>query len=131
MIRLPSMNLVGQKVRVYRNLNNGLWSVKASDQLVVHVPTIHLANVTFHVSKSGRNRVRQKKQREVHAWAQGLVIPEPGQPTTYPVTYNPYHDRACFVGRTDNAAVYAAPWASFETRSTQPECYIAYNFPAL
>lgn len=79
---LPSKAPVGRRVRVYRNLHNGLWSVMAWDgpekgRIIAHVPEIYLTVVKFVVQPAGREKVRREKRKNVHAFVEGKVAREP------------------------------------------------------
>ena len=65
----------GKRVAVYRNLHNGLYSVKClkSDHVLGYVKNIVLDNVTFTVRKKGLERVRQEKRKNVHAFIIGFI----------------------------------------------------------
>lgn len=79
-------------VRVYRNLHRKCLSIK---QGVVrcHAPYIFLRDVKFLVNEKIRDRVRETKRKEVHAYVMGYIenpaivgdlIPE------HSIFYNPY-----------------------------------------
>lgn len=61
-------------VKVYRNLNNGLFSVVQGNIVVAHVDSITLTDVSFKVSEAGRQRVITTKQKNVHAYVVGKVV---------------------------------------------------------
>lgn len=122
--------MVGKRVKVYRNLNNGLWSVLVASEPVVHVASIHLQNVLFHVNGKTQARIAAGAYREVHAWATGLVVERVplSYETSIEVTYDPRIHR-CFRTRLTDEAVYTTKFCSFETRSQdKPGCYIS-NIP--
>ena len=95
MKRQLSTEFIGTKVRVYRNLRNGLMSVQAyicKKWLVVgHVESILLYDAEFNVSEAGRQRVIKEKRKNVHAFVYGeladidtdVVLPTKAM-------YNPY-----------------------------------------
>lgn len=94
---------IGQKVRVYRNLHNGLFSIKCnkSGLVVAHGEGFMIKNATPFVSMSGRQRVLDKKQRNVHAWITGeyVGLVEDWDYNLYgEAYYNPYR-LACFVSK--------------------------------
>ena len=60
-------------VMVYKNLNNGLFSIKQAGLVVAHVESVTLSDVIFKVNQAGRNRVLKERQKNVHAFAIGLV----------------------------------------------------------
>jgi|GEM_PF-910572 len=84
----------GTRANVYRNLHNGLWSLRGSDGKVAgHSPNAVLHDVKFKVGEAGRQRVIREKSKNVHAVIQGTVkhvdaaeVP----PHAVPVSYNPY-----------------------------------------
>ena len=66
----------GQRVRVYRNLNNGQYSVVALDGphkglVLGYAPAIGLSDVNCRVSLKTRDRVIKQGVRTVHAWSDG------------------------------------------------------------
>lgn len=79
-------------VDVYRNLNNGLWSVRHKGKVIAHAEFVCIKPIKFHVGESGRKRVLKKKQKNVHAWVKGELIgmskkkPKAGKE----ITYDPY-----------------------------------------
>lgn len=108
-IRPLTVALEGQKVQVYRNLNNGLLSVMQDGRVVGHVASVNLLNVTFKVRRGGRQRVLTERRKNVHAFAQGIFT-EARQPGTEAVTYCPY-TAAHFYRRADASPVYEAAHA--------------------
>lgn len=70
---------LGDKVRVYRNLNKGGWSILAMSgenkgRVVAHVDHVTLKSVDFIISKAGLARARASKVRNVHSYAQGELV---------------------------------------------------------
>ena len=64
------------KVSVYRNLHNGLISIKsASSGLVLgHAKSVDISGANFVVNEAGRQRVLKEKQKNVHAYVKGLLL---------------------------------------------------------
>jgi hypothetical protein len=62
-------------VRVYRNLSGvgGRYSIMQNGLVVAHADTITLSDVKFIVSFAGWRRRMDTNQRNVHAFAQGLI----------------------------------------------------------
>jgi hypothetical protein len=93
----------GDRVEVYRNLNNGTHSIRRNGKVVKHLQhhqSIFLKDVKFAVQPAGREKVRREGKKNVHAFVRGTVIlPSTMNGTTdefkkkmpYVVTYNPYH----------------------------------------
>lgn len=88
---------VEQRVKIYRNLSNGFYSVVGSDgRIVCYIrptdPPISLGNVKFVVRPAGRRRVLEEKRRCVHAFIEGTLTMARKAPTEDDpeVTYNPY-----------------------------------------
>lgn len=95
-------------VEVYRNLNRkGLWFSFRSRETGLLLDRIDLKagdtaclrNVTFNVSKAGRERVLREKRKNVHALIRGEPWPMPFMPIfavrykhlkPHRVTYDPY-----------------------------------------
>jgi hypothetical protein len=61
-------------VRVYRNLNRKLWSIRRKGLVVDRVPCVLLRSVEFVISPSGLNRARNTGVRNVHAFAEGFLV---------------------------------------------------------
>lgn len=103
----------GERVRVYRNLNNGLISVmNMQGQVVAHVSQILLWEASFNVRKAGREKVLREQRKNVHAFVTGsvftsmkdILVPFNGQR----VIYNPYRFDS-FVEHIENVNTFAAP----------------------
>tara|TARA_R110002153_G_scaffold38558_1_gene111879 strand:- start:160 stop:567 length:408 start_codon:yes stop_codon:yes gene_type:complete len=64
------------KVSVYRNLHNGLISIKsASSGLVLgHAKSVDISGADFVVNEAGRQRVLKEKRKNVHAYVKGLLL---------------------------------------------------------
>lgn len=89
---------IGDKVKVYRNLNNGKWSILAmagefKGKVVAHFDNLCLSEVSFKISEAGRARVLREKRKNVHAYAIGSIV-SVGQAELCDdsqfVTYDPY-----------------------------------------
>lgn len=106
-------------VRVYRNLHRDCFSIqqrayhlegcggvnrKGQWYVVAHVTELTLADVTFEVSETGRQRVIQEQRKNVHAYVHGTVVcvGTPQRATAYSnnessdywdISYDPYSDR--------------------------------------
>jgi hypothetical protein len=86
---LPYEALVGKKVRVFKNLHNGLYSIQHKGIIIAHVAEVSLEEVTFSVQPAGRERVLRTKQKQIHAFVNGVVCPiSPASQRR--VSYNPY-----------------------------------------
>lgn len=88
---------LGQTVRVYRNLVNGLMSVQHNIKgrgwiLSGHCDNCVIVEVSFQVSEPGRQRVINKRKRNVHAYASGKLIGRDPTDIYAPIRlgYNPY-----------------------------------------
>ena len=89
---------MGDKVRVYRNLNNGKWSILAmtgeyKNKVVGHLEELSLSDVRFIVSAVGQARVRREGRKNVHAYAQGVLSSITAAPFGVDVpivSYDPY-----------------------------------------
>ncbi|WP_024597478.1 hypothetical protein [Pseudoalteromonas sp. AC163] len=89
---------LGDKVRVYRNLNKGGWSILAMSgenkgRVVAHVDHVILGSVDFVISKAGLARAQASKVRNVHSYAQGIlnsVEPISSDFLSNEITYNPF-----------------------------------------
>lgn len=84
-------------VMVYRNLTKRCWSIKCrkTNRVIAHADNIHMVNVSFRVSETGRQRVLRERKKYVHAGAVGDCYPF--DPSTLSadevrVSYNPYQN---------------------------------------
>lgn len=107
--------LAGQRARVYRNLRNDSWSVKINGWPVFHVEAINLYLADFFVSPSGRELVRVKKQRSVHAWCTGQIVEKSLEEATIRVSYDPYGCTPFFTQTQTGDIVQATLQAQFTT----------------
>lgn len=75
------------RVKVYKNLNNGLWSIKCSKAGVVlgYASSLILTHCDFVVYELGRQRVLREKQKNVHAFVIGTLSSVDG--------FNPFKGR--------------------------------------
>lgn len=88
----------GEKVYVYRNLHNDMWSVRSVKTKLVlgHSEAVTLTDCEFKVSEKGRQKVLRTKEKHIHAGIVGYY----GSSNTADVntlterlteiTYNPY-----------------------------------------
>lgn len=62
--------------RVYRNLNNGLISIKdkKTNRVIGYAEEVWINNPKFIVSEAGRQRVLKEKRKNVHAFIEGEII---------------------------------------------------------
>jgi hypothetical protein len=61
-------------VQVYRNLHNGMWSVRQGGIVRIHTNYICLSHAEFKVGEKGRQRVLREKKKNVHAYVKGFII---------------------------------------------------------
>lgn len=110
----------GQKVKVYKNLHNGLWSIKdyATGLVLGHVEEVRLTNATFYVSEKGRQRVIKEQSKNVHAFVIGHLTEIQFYDLDVEVTYNPYKYDS-FVTRNGNQPVNEAACVSMVASKSQ------------
>jgi len=107
-------------VQVYRNLNKKLhdgdhgpvYSVRGDDGLVKnHTCHLMLEDCSLRVGKKGKQRVRDEKRKNVHAYIQGRQLVACDQAVFYdravPISYNPYVNDS-FVRKDTGEPVYKA-----------------------
>lgn len=112
----------GRKVEVYRNLHNGLLSVRdaKTKKVIGHAHAVQLSNVTLRVSEAGRQRAVREGRRNVHAFAVGTEtdgLTASGER----VTYNPfraphfhYAATGCAAEFSGNVSAVITPAGVFE-----------------
>lgn len=82
-----------QKVEVYKNLHNGLFSVRQNGLVVAHVETIALSYPRIKINEKGRQKVIRDKAKNVHAFLVGFpnsVNKGFTNDGKHAITYNPY-----------------------------------------
>ena len=119
------------KVRVYWNLHRNCYSVQdyKSGKVIDHVRTLTLTDAQFVVREGGKERVRDEKRKNVHAFVVGtLTLFSKGFETsedffnTRRVTYNPYkHDS--FVTADDETPVYESSTVAMCSGENQPRVW--------
>lgn len=66
-------HLLGTKIKTYRNLNNGLWSVKTT-RVDGYLASLVMLNVTFTGAHSkAQEKIQNGDYRNVHAYAVGML----------------------------------------------------------
>ena len=129
------------KTRAYRNLNNGLWSLKqrvgGKWVVVGHCESLVLMGAEPFVSLKSRERLLPNKQREVHAWIEGDLCRRPkgfvafqGRGVEHAgfawdmlpadgseITYHPF-ERDCFFFRSHDGEYIASDFALFTSQHT-------------
>ena len=83
------------RVFVYFNLHKKCWSIRSlthptKGRVIAHSSTVLLADATFKVSISGRNRVLREKRKNVHAGVTGILLDSTITRPGSQVSYNPY-----------------------------------------
>ena len=106
---------IGSIVQVYRNLNNGRMSVQAQVdgrwKVVGHVTDLVLEQVSFTVREAGRQRVISQQQKNVHAFARGVLVAQADLELDCPVhlAYDPYRNSS-FVERSSQQPIMQCRW---------------------
>jgi hypothetical protein len=106
---------IGKKVMVYYNLHKQTFSVTYDNKVILHADYVKLGNVEFRVRQGGKERVRQDKSKNVHAFVIGTLLDYceypcdniPSSPSGKIVTYNPYKHNS-FVYKGSEEPVYNA-----------------------
>lgn len=96
----------GRKVEVYRNLHNGLLSVRdaRTKRVIGHTDRVCIDGVTLKVSEAGRRRAVREGRRNVHAFAIGTETTARLAAVGPRITYNPFRAPHFHVAGTDVAA---------------------------
>ena len=114
----------GIRVKVYRNLHKGCYSVVAMDgpqkgRVIAHEKRLMLTNATFHVSEAGRQRVLREQRKNVHATIRGNLVTD-SKPMVENmkgdinvVTYNPYKKGSFFMKHKESVDVTSADQVYF------------------
>lgn len=116
--------------RAYRNLENGTISVLTRQLnskgninwlLAGHTTSLLMENVKFHIYENGRQKVIDRKRKNVHAWAEGVITAPSADAAETPidVAYNPYFNDT-FVKRHTNVPIKTAKYLA--VRSNRVFC---------
>lgn len=108
-------SFIGKKVMVYYNLHKHTFSVQHKGTVIMYADYVKLSNVEFRVRQGGLEKVRQEKNKNVHAFVIGTLmdfcsypcenIPEPDGGNV--ITYNPYKYDS-FVYKSTEEPIYNA-----------------------
>lgn len=81
-----------RRVRVYKNLRRGDWSVQdpRTGLVLEHRVELVLLQVVLVVSEATRQRVIRQQRRTVHAYAVGQLSEEPVRPGGRRLHYDPF-----------------------------------------
>jgi hypothetical protein len=91
----------GKRVMVYYNLHKHTFSVSYMGKVILHADYVKLKDVEFRVRSGGKQKVRDEKRKNVHAFVIGNLVDYceypcsdlPEEPVSDIVTYDPYkHD---------------------------------------
>lgn len=84
--------IIGQRVRVYKNLHRDCWSIQneKGTKVLGYAKTVRLQDVSFHVSEKGRQRVLETKQKGIHAKVYGIITGFDAGEEKDTAYYNPY-----------------------------------------
>lgn len=104
----------GAKVRVYRNLTRGVFSVLYQGRVIAHRERIVLERVSFVVQPGGKRRAQRTKVRNVHAFVCGYIA-QADVSAEIPVTYNPFLSKG-FYNRNSGQEVVGAERAIMDTK---------------
>lgn len=91
---------------------------KKSWRVIGHITEATLKDVVFFVSEKGADRAIREHTRNVHAWGQGILIPD--QPTITPLRlyYNVFNSKHFHVDNAQGQIIYRARWLS--VKDNQP-----------
>ena len=105
--------LIGKRVMVYYNLHKNMFSVLYKQKIILHINYICLVNVEFRGRKSGQQKVRQEKRKNVHAFVIGNIThfeENKSNKLKKEIIYNPYkHDT--FVYKNTQQPIYLSNMA--------------------
>lgn len=100
---------VGKRVMVYYNLHKHTFSITYQNKVILHADYVKLSDVEFRVRPGGKQRVRDEKSKNVHAFVIGKLIDFceypceniPDDTNKMVVTYNPYKDESFVIKSTE------------------------------
>lgn len=100
---------VGKRVMVYYNLHKHTFSITYQNKVILHADYVKLSDVEFRVRPGGKQRVRDEKSKNVHAFVIGKLIDFceypceniPDDTNKMVVTYNPYKHESFVIKSTE------------------------------
>lgn len=100
---------VGKRVMVYYNLHKHTFSITYQNKVILHADYVKLSDVEFRVRPGGKQRVRDEKSKNVHAFVIGKLIDFceypceniPDDTNKMVVTYNPYKYESFVIKSTE------------------------------
>lgn len=114
-IEVSDDELIGKKVMVYYNLHKHVFSVTYKGLVKSYSDYVKLKDVEFRVRQGGKEKVRDEKRKNVHAFVIGTLVDYKEHPSddipqstgSKVITYNPYKYDS-FVYKNDETPVYMA-----------------------
>ena len=106
-------------VSVYWNLHQHRYSVKQRGLVVAHADSLNLRQVSYRVGAAGHQRVRDEKQKNVHATMHGYLCDQEDHGDMTPVTYNPYKDTT-FVTLPNRLPILVSDFATLRKVDDRP-----------
>ena len=117
--------VIGDYYEVYRNLHNGLWSIRnpRNGRVEGHAKSAILQNCKFAVQPKGRAKVLSENRKNVHAFCRGTYMGEVGKQSfpvyltkenTISISYDPYENET-FIDK-DNNPITTAEYVVFNTK---------------
>lgn len=110
-----NLEFTGLKVMVYYNLHKKTFSIQHKGLVIAHADYVKLNDVEFRVRKTGKNKVRSEKRKNVHAFVVGKLMDFckypcdslPEEKNGNVITYDPYiYDS--FVKKENGEPIYKA-----------------------
>ena len=62
-----------KKIEIYFNLHKKTWSVRQEGKVVQHTNFICVRDPQYVVRKTGKEKVRREKRKNVHAFVRGYI----------------------------------------------------------
>lgn len=108
-------DVIGKRVMVYYNLHKHTFSIQYKGKVMAHADFVKLEDVEFRVRQGGKDKVRDEKRKNVHAFVIGNLVEYceypceniPEEPNQNIVTYNPYKYDS-FVRKDTEEPIYNA-----------------------
>ncbi len=76
-------------------------------KVIAHRDIVTLKDVRFIVSQAGRNRVLKEKKKNVHAFAEGIIVENGDSEKKEQITYNPYKFQYFYYKSDESIALIA------------------------
>jgi len=119
------MPAVGDAVKVYWNTHRRCFSLQDSERVRAYSDSMLLADVSFHVGRTGRRRVLVSRRKNVHAKVHGTIVGLlTGGGRQVEVRYDPYVCGFFYSPENPNDEVIGGQWCRLAVVDEHPQILV-------